>query len=198
MLCLVPALWTDTIDSHRHEVREAILDAAASQVAEHGLVSVTMSQIAEATGIGRATLYKYFPDVESILSAWHERQVGKHLQHLLRMRDAGGGIAERIQAVLEAYALMSYDSRSHRETELAGFLHRDDRLSDPARQLTELVRDMLAEGANTGAIRKDVAPVELATYCLHALAAARSLPSRTAVRRLVAVTIAGIRPARRR
>jgi AcrR family transcriptional regulator len=42
-----------------------------------------MSQIAaEASGIGRATLYKYFPDVESILRAWHERQVGAHLHQL--------------------------------------------------------------------------------------------------------------------
>ena len=38
-----------------------------------------MSQIAEQTGIGRATLYKYFPDVEAILLAWHERQVTGHL-----------------------------------------------------------------------------------------------------------------------
>lgn len=34
---------------------------------------MTMSRIAEEIGIGRATLYKYFPDVEAILLAWHER-----------------------------------------------------------------------------------------------------------------------------
>jgi AcrR family transcriptional regulator len=38
-----------------------------------------MSDIAEATGIGRATLYKYFLDLETILSAWHQRQVEAHL-----------------------------------------------------------------------------------------------------------------------
>jgi AcrR family transcriptional regulator len=61
-------------------VRDATLDTTAALVAEHGLASVTMSQIAEQTGIGRATLYKYFPDVEAILVAWHERQIAGHPQ----------------------------------------------------------------------------------------------------------------------
>jgi AcrR family transcriptional regulator len=76
---LVPKLWNETIEEHRREVRGAILDATVALVAEHGLLSVTMSQIAEETGIGRATLYKYFPDVEAILLAWHEHQINGHL-----------------------------------------------------------------------------------------------------------------------
>jgi AcrR family transcriptional regulator len=56
----MPKLWNETIEAHRREVRDAILDNTAALVAEHGLLSVTMSQIAEETGIGRATLYKYF------------------------------------------------------------------------------------------------------------------------------------------
>jgi len=35
---------------------------------------------------------------------------------------------------------------------------------------------------------------ELARYCLHALTSASSLPSAAAVRRLVAVTLSGLRP----
>lgn len=65
----MPKLWNETIEAHRHTVREAILNTTAELVTEHGLLSVTMSQIAEKTGIGRATLYKYFPDVEAILHA---------------------------------------------------------------------------------------------------------------------------------
>jgi AcrR family transcriptional regulator len=68
-------------------VVDATLDTTAALVAEHGLRSVTMSQIAEQTGIGRATLYKYFPDVEAILLAWHERQVTGHLDYLAEVRD---------------------------------------------------------------------------------------------------------------
>ena len=71
----MPKLWTETVETHRQEVREAILDATGSLVQSRGLLAVTMSDIAEATGIGRATLYKYFPDVEMILSAWHQRQL---------------------------------------------------------------------------------------------------------------------------
>ena len=57
---VVPKLWNETIEAHRRAVRDAILETTAALVAEHGLTSVTMSQIAEETGIGRATLYKYF------------------------------------------------------------------------------------------------------------------------------------------
>jgi AcrR family transcriptional regulator len=64
--------------------RKAILDTTAALVAEGGLLSVTMSRIAEEAGIGRATLYKYFPDVEAIL-----RRCGRHRP--LRPPPAGPG-----------------------------------------------------------------------------------------------------------
>src|SRR6266545_2527472 len=124
---LVPKLWNETIEAHRREVRDAILDTTPALVAEYGLRSVTMSQIAEETGVGRATLYKYFSGVEAILLAWHDRQISGHLEYLAD-------------------------------------------------------------------VRGDVAPAELANYCLHALTAASSLPSKVAVRRLVAVTVAGLHP----
>ncbi|HEY6562590.1 MAG TPA: hypothetical protein VI072_35225 [Polyangiaceae bacterium] len=39
-----------------------------------------------------------------------------------------------------------------------------------------------------------MAPDELAGYCLHALGAASSLPSKAAVRRLVRLVMAGLQP----
>jgi len=191
----VPKLWNDTIETHRREVRIAILDTTAGLVAQHGLLSVTMSQIAEETGIGRATLYKYFPDVEAILFAWHERQIAGHLAHLAGVRDQARDAGERLEAVLEAYALISHESHGHHDTELATFLHRDQHVAVAEQQLSHLIRDLLIEGAEASLIRKDVPPDELASYCLHALAAARGSPSKAAVRRLVTVTLAGLRTA---
>jgi AcrR family transcriptional regulator len=192
----VPRLWNETLKEHRREVQQAILDTAAALVGEHGLLSVTMSQIAEEAGIGRATLYKYFADVEGILRAWHERQITAHLKHLADVRDQAVGASQRLEAVMEAYALISHQSHGRHGTELAAFLHRDEQVARAQHQLRDMVRDLLIEGAAAGDLRDDVAPDELATYTLHALTAATTLPSKAAVRRLVAVTLAGLRPPR--
>jgi AcrR family transcriptional regulator len=187
----VPRLWNETIEAHRREVRDATLDTTAALVAKRGLRSVTMSQIAEETGIGRATLYKYFSDVEAILVAWHERQVTGHLEYLAEVRDQAGDASARLEAVLEAYALISHE---HHGTELAALLHRGEHVARAQQQLTDFIRDLLSEGAKTGDLRNDVPSDELARYCLHALTAASSLPSKTAVRRLVTVILAGLHP----
>ena len=188
---VVPRLWNETIEAHRAAVRDAILDTTAELVTEHGLLSVSMSRIAEKTGIGRATLYKYFPDVEAILLAWHERHVSGHLEHLAELRDHAGDARQRLEAVLEAYALIQHKRHA---TELAALLHRDEHVARAQQHLTDIIRDLLTEGAQTGDLRNDIPPEELADYCLHALAAAGSLPSEAAVRRLVTVTLAGLRP----
>jgi AcrR family transcriptional regulator len=192
----VPKLWTETIETHRREVRDAILDATAALVAEHGLLAVTMSQIAQETGIGRATLYKYFPDVATILRTWHERQITGHLDYLAEVRDQGGDAGERLEAVLEAYALISRESRGHHDTELAAFLHRDERVARAQHEVHQMIRDLLTEAAKTGDVRDDATPDELASYCLHALAGASRQHSKAAVRRLVTVTLDGLRPPR--
>ena len=190
----MPKAWNETIEAHRRDVRDAILDTTAALVAEHGLLSVTMSQIAEQTGIGRATLYKHFSGVDAILHAWHERQITVHLEYLAQVRDQAGGPGEGLEAVLETYALFSHESRGHQNTELSAFLHRGEQVGRAQEKLRDMIQDLLTEGAEIGDLRDDVAPDELASYCLHALTAASNLPSKAAVRRLVTVTLAGLRP----
>ncbi|MDB4956941.1 MAG: TetR family transcriptional regulator [Myxococcales bacterium] len=186
----VPKLWNHTIEAHRHAVRDAVLDTTADLVAKRGLASVTMSEIAEKTGIGRATLYKYFVDVDAVLVAWHERQITAHLEQLAVIRDQSGDASQRLDAVLEAFAFISHQRHN---TELAALLHQGEHVARAHQHLREFIRDLIAEGAKAGDLRDDVAPSELASYCLHALTAASSLPSKAAVRRLVTVTLAGLR-----
>lgn len=193
---VVPRLWNDTVEAHRKEVRSAILNTTAALVAEHGLRSVTMSQIAQETGIGRATLYKYFDDVEAILSAWHERHLTSHLRQLAEVRDQAGDAHQRLRTVLEVYASIQHDMRMAHGTELAAHMHRGEPVARARRQLFDLMHGLLTEAAETGDIRRDVAPDELTGYCIHALAAASSLSSNAAVRRLVQVTLAGLHPHR--
>lgn len=110
------------------------------------------------------------------------------------MRDQASDAAGRLEAVLEAYALLQHELRLAHGTELAAFLHRGEHIARAQQQLGDFIRDLLTEAAQTGAVRNDVTPDELATYCLYALAAASKLLSRASVRRLVTVTLAGLRP----
>jgi AcrR family transcriptional regulator len=189
----VPKIWNETIETHRLGVRKAIVDTAAALVAKHGPRIVTMSQIAEEAGIGRATLYKYFPDVEAILIAWHERHVVAHMQELEELRDRPGSPLERLEAVLSAFALIQHKRHA---MEVGALLHRKEHVARAQQQLHHLIRDLLTEGRAAGDIRHDVAADELATYCLFALAAASTLRSESAVRRLVTVTLTGLRQSR--
>ncbi|WP_328891020.1 TetR/AcrR family transcriptional regulator [Streptomyces sp. NBC_00316] len=189
----MPKLWNETIEEHRRAVRDTVLEVTAALVAEHGLRGVTMSRIAEGTGIGRATLYKYFPDVESIVTAWHERQVAGHLQELTALRERPGSPGERLTTVLAAYAFIQQRRHGH-DAEIAAVLHRGEHVAHAEQHLLRFTSEMLAEGVEAGEVRDDVSPVELAAYCLHALGAAGGLPSQAAVRRLVQVTVDGLRP----
>jgi AcrR family transcriptional regulator len=188
----MPKLWTDTIGEHRRAVREAAMDATERLVAEHGLTSLTMSQIATEAGIGRATLYKYFPDIEAILIAWHERQVSAHLDQLARIAGQPGTHGQRLEAALHGYAQL-IRGRPH-GTDLSALLHRGEHVAQAHERLTRIIAGLLAEAARDGDVRDDVAPAELAAYCVHALAAAADLHSEAAVHRLVTVTCAGLRP----
>ncbi|MFD8381813.1 TetR/AcrR family transcriptional regulator [Streptomyces sp. NPDC059679] len=188
----MPKLWNETIEAHRHAVREAILETTWSLVTERGPMSVTMSQIAERAGIGRATLYKYFPDVEAILIAFHEQRVSGHLERLAQLRDGPGDPGQRLEAVLERYALICYHRGRHGSEELSALLHRGETVVQAEQQLVGLFRDLLTEVAEAGELRADAVPDELARYCLHALAAAGGLTSEAAVHRLVAITLSGL------
>lgn len=190
----VPKLWTQTVEAHRHEVRHAIMDTAAGLVAEQGLRSVTMSEIAQKTGIGRATLYKYFPDVEAILFAWHERQIAGHLEHLAEVQRHAEGPGQRLRAVLGTYALHAYESRQHHQSELASLVHEGEHVTHARQQLDSFIRDLISAAADAGDIRTDISPTELTTYCIHSLDAAHSLPTRAAVNRLVDLTLDALRP----
>jgi len=188
----VPRLWTETVESHRHEVREAILDAAECLVVDGGLLAVTMSKVAAQAGIGRATLYKYFADVEDVLIGWHERQVTRHLQTLADLRDQVIDPRRRLRAVLEGYAGTYQHRRERGNTELVALLHRRAPIDHRHEQLVTLIRDLIADEAQSGAVRSDVSADELARYAVNALAAANDLASAAAIRMLVAVVMDGL------
>jgi AcrR family transcriptional regulator len=186
----------ESVETRRRDMREAILAATAAVVAEHGLPAVTMSRIAAQAGIAQSRLCRYFPDLDAVMRAWHDRQVTNHLGYLEDIGDQSGAVMQRLDAVLRAYAAVVHQTHEHRTTDLGMSLHRDEDLGHARRHLRGVVRDLLAEGALGGDIRDDVTPDELADFCLRSLSSAGAHSSSVAVRHLVTATLCRLRSAR--
>jgi AcrR family transcriptional regulator len=187
-------LWSATVDEHRREVREAIMETTWSLVAEHGLLSVTMSRIAQEAGIGRATLYKYFPDVEAILTAWHQLRVSAHLAALAAIQEQDGSAGDRLGRVAISYAHICQMRGRHGTPDLGKMLHQGDSVAQAELRLHEVFRDLISEALAAGDVRDDVPVDELAAFCIHALAAAGVVQSEAGLRRLVDLTLDAVAP----
>jgi AcrR family transcriptional regulator len=182
----MPKLWSDTIDAHRRQVRAAVLAVTAHLAHQHGVRHVTMSRIAEDAGIGRATLYKYFPDVESILLEWHEEQVAGHLEQLRLAGQKGGTAQERLANVLETFASMNHQWGQHSGLgELIAMLQQGENATRAERSLHDLLCGLIEDAAQQGAVRADIPADELAWFCLASVRTAQDLSSDAAVQRLL-------------
>ena len=199
----MPKLWSDTIVEHRSAVRDAILDATGRLVHRDGLTGLTMTALAEASGVGRAaragmengrgagraTLYKYVPDVAAALTAWQEREIGRHLQRLRTIAQESPP-ESRLSDVLLAYARL----RRHRHgDDDDDALHGTIRLAPAESELTALVQEIIDDDTRAGTTRTDLSPQELAAYAVGAIGAAAALPDTTAVSRLATLVVATIR-----
>ena len=168
----MPKIWADTMDTHRRQVNDAILDATAELIAEHGPMSVAMSAIAERVGIGRATLYKYFPDVEAILVAWHARDFAGHREQLEALADAENVTLDDIASFV---LTQRRQHRHHKGVDLVGSLAHtlagaEGPIEDTIhRDVIASLSTVMARLAQHKEVRADCEPEVLASWLLHAV-----------------------------
>ena len=144
----VPKLWNETIEAHRAAVRHAIQETTAALVAEHGLASVTMSQIAEADRHRARDALQVLPGRrgDPASPGTSGRSAG-HLEQLAEVRDRPATPPSGSKRCSEAYALITHE---HHGTELAALLHRGAHVVRAHQHLREFIRDLVAEGAAAG------------------------------------------------
>ncbi|MEV7808789.1 TetR/AcrR family transcriptional regulator [Microbispora sp. NPDC088329] len=94
-----PAPVRERADAARNRMR--VLKAAEELFATRDARHVTMDEIAKAAGVGRATLYRRYPDPASIATALldeHERQVQEHILSGPPPLGPGASPADRLAA----------------------------------------------------------------------------------------------------
>ena len=161
------------MDEHRHGQRDAIAAAAWELAQLHGPFSVTMSQVAAAAGVSRPTVYKYFSDVESMLSAHHQKHVEAHVAQLANILEGPGTPRERLTKLARAYAAICHERSRHEGAEVDRVVHSPLEMDTAEAKLVKLFATAIerAEIKSGG-----LAPNALATYCVRALASAADVP----------------------
>ena len=137
------------------ETRDKILDGARAAVARHGLKKLGMSDVSDAAGVSRGTLYRYFPSREELLEGLVAREQEKFMLGLFEALACVDDGEDRLMAVME-YVV--------RELHTHDALQRL-RVSEPDFVLQTIREQFLAIktgiGTLLGPVMVDTAPVRL-------------------------------------
>jgi TetR/AcrR family transcriptional repressor of mexCD-oprJ operon len=137
----------------QQRVVTAILDGAAEIFALRG-EQVSMNDVAEAAGVARATLYRYFPNRETLFDELAEAAASDVAARLMSARidelPPAEGIARAVRAFVDvgpSFVLLARERRSDPERS--------------ERQFTLPVRQLFERGQAGGDIRADIASARL-------------------------------------
>lgn len=84
--------------------REALVDAALAEFAEHGLDGPSLDAICARAGFTRGAFYVHFADREALLAAVMERVIGAWLAILVATAEPGQGFEATIDRFADAFA----------------------------------------------------------------------------------------------
>lgn len=154
---------------------QGILDAALIEVLAHGIRRTTASDIARRSGVSRQTLYRYWPDVNSLTAALVTRElfavvpIGGRSRSLDEFADDLVSIAGRIRALPLVERLRETDTELFARYIL-------ERLGTSQRGIHSELAARLAHGQNAGFIRAGDPASMAAMLLLAAQSAVQSAP----------------------
>jgi AcrR family transcriptional regulator len=83
--------------------RDQLLDTAAELLLAGGLSTLTMERLAEAAGASKGLGYAYFDNIDDLLGALFEREVGNLYTRVIDAMTDTKGLDARIRAAVSAY-----------------------------------------------------------------------------------------------
>lgn len=93
---VVPKISAPTLEKHRKETVDRLLDAFSELVMSRGYAEVSLADVAAQAGLARTAIYNYFPDRETLLFAWTDREMGRSLAILESELEGADTVAERL------------------------------------------------------------------------------------------------------
>jgi AcrR family transcriptional regulator len=134
--------------------REQILGAAAKVFARHGFADADVQLVADAIGVGKGTVYRYFPTKRELFLAAVDRGVRRLGEHVREAARHHADPLDRITAAIHAY-LAFFDrhpelvelfiqerAASDRRTKSTYFRHHDANIG----RWQDLLRELISAG----------------------------------------------------
>jgi len=138
--------------------RQLILRAGRELFAERGL-SVTLDDIAKRAGVGVGTVYRRFPDRESLVEALFQDRVAELIDAAERARDNPDPMAGLL-GFFEHHLELQVADRGFEEVVLSDVYGRDQ-ISELRDQLGPIVATVVERAQAAGELRADLDPTDL-------------------------------------
>ncbi len=155
----------------RHKLRQQIFDVASKLFLEHGYHETSMRQIAEAAGMGKSTLYDYFPNKAEILLFFTDQELAMTYETTAQIAEQEMPASEKLRAIMQS--LWTYLDQNRA---IAALLTREvSRLDEDATQrviqqrlkFRRILERVIRGGIRDGAFR--LMNPKLAASALHSL-----------------------------
>lgn len=141
--------------------RKEIFHASVHLFLNKGFNETSMREIAEAAGIGKSTLYDYFPTKDDILLSFVEDEIQRLTEQVKEIAKQDVGAREKLRQMMFAY--MDYlatneDFYMKLSTEVQRLAQNSlERIQRKRHDLQDMLRDTIEEGIREGHFR----PVDL-------------------------------------
>lgn len=148
----MPKISARTLVEHRAETVDRLLAAFGDLLMSKGYDGLSLADVAAAAGLARTAIYNYFPDRETLLVAWTDREVQRTLEVLLEALEEADSHAEKLR-VFVRLQLESFATRHLPPgQEVAQFLGQEthERFARHIAPLEDVLRDLIVEGVGTG------------------------------------------------
>ena len=170
--------------------RVALLDAAAAVFSEQG-VNAPLELVIERAGVGRATLYRNFPDRGALMQALMARNLDRIEEEALRLADRDDGLFELLvylaQRIADAAPITDYWRAIDRDHPL---------VREAQARLGRIVRPLMQRAVAAGRCRADFVESDflLSMGMVGALLRGHTLPQRRRMgRRALELLFDGLR-----
>ncbi|MCR9078648.1 MAG: TetR/AcrR family transcriptional regulator [Hyphomonadaceae bacterium] len=152
-------------ERRRNKIRARILSAAESVFAREGAEGLSIRRLAENIDYSPAAIYKYFSSKDELVDELKESFFELILQNVHLIADRSTPFAGRARECLATYIRVATDKPYHYAAAFAGESTSSGPVdTEPGFEVTKkgqafnVLRNMIAEGVETGAFRSDIDP----------------------------------------